>query len=44
VVLHKRAGKGSPGRWYVTTSGDLALPLIGAYVDRYASPDPSFDR
>jgi hypothetical protein len=32
VVVHKRAGKGDPGDWYVTLPLDLFVPLLHAYV------------
>lgn len=32
LLYHKRIGKGQPGLWYVTTTVDLAQPLIDAYV------------
>jgi hypothetical protein len=32
AVIHKRAGRGSPGQWYVTMSGRLWLPQLGAYI------------
>jgi len=31
VVWHKRRGTTDPRRWYVTTTGDLFLPLYDAY-------------
>lgn len=33
VVWHKRRGQASPLRWYVTTSGELFLPLLDAYAE-----------
>lgn len=33
VVWHKRARRGSPAAWYVTTSGAFALPLLASYVE-----------
>lgn len=35
VVWHKRAGRGDPRRWYVTTSGGLFLPLLGAWMHKW---------
>lgn len=32
IVIHKRPGKGHPSGWYVTTRGDLWLPMARAYV------------
>ncbi len=32
VVVHKRTGRGSPAQWYVTTSGELWLPMVRAYL------------
>ena len=32
LLLHKRVRKGSPGQWYATTTVDLALPLLDAYI------------
>ena len=34
VVVHKRRGKGKAGDWYVTTSLDLLLPLLRAYISK----------
>lgn len=34
VVIHKRRGRGNPAHWYVTTTGELWLPLARAYVNR----------
>lgn len=33
VVWHTRRMKGDPRAWYVTTTGDLFLPLYRAYLD-----------
>lgn len=38
VVVHKRRGHAYPGRWYLTTSMDLALPVLAAYVDTACWP------
>lgn len=32
VVWHKRRGRSNPTGWYVTTTGDLFLPLLRAYA------------
>lgn len=32
VVWHKRRGRAKPTEWYVTTTGDLFLPLLRAYA------------
>lgn len=32
VVWHKRRGKGYPAQWYVTTTGDLFLPMLRALI------------
>jgi hypothetical protein len=37
AVIHKRPGKGSPGQWYVTTSGRLWIPMLAAYVREHDS-------
>lgn len=34
IVWHKRARRGHPADWYVTTRGALALPLLMSYVER----------
>lgn len=43
AVIHKRAGRGSPGQWYVTMSGRLWLPQLDAYVREHDSR-PSRER
>lgn len=38
LLYHKRIGKGQPGAWYVTTTVDLAQPLLEAYINGTAHP------
>ena len=35
IVWHKRLRQGNPRRWYVTTSGGLFLPLLGAWTEKW---------
>jgi len=33
VVMHHRKGKGYPGDWYVTMTGETFIRLLGCYLD-----------
>jgi hypothetical protein len=40
LLLHKRPRKGDPGQWYATTTVEMVMPLVKAYVIRRAIADP----